>query len=85
MVVEAMAAGVPVVAYDSGSLPEVVGSAGILVDEGDILGLRHAVEIASTMGVRERDQARQFARDHYSWDRIALQLGQFYERALSTN
>ena len=37
--VEAMAAGVPVVAYDSGALGEVIGDTGVLVPEGDRDGL----------------------------------------------
>ncbi|HEY5619693.1 MAG TPA: glycosyltransferase family 1 protein [Vicinamibacterales bacterium] len=41
---EAMAAGVPVVASNRGSLPEVVGSAGALVDPSDIGALSAALE-----------------------------------------
>lgn len=41
--VEAMACGVPVVASDSGALPDVVGEAGILVPPGDADALREAL------------------------------------------
>lgn len=40
---EAMAAGVPVVAADATSLPEVVGTSGVLVAPGDIAGWRDAI------------------------------------------
>lgn len=43
MVVEAQAAGAVVVGYASGSLPEVVGDAGVLVAEGDVPALGRAV------------------------------------------
>jgi glycosyltransferase involved in cell wall biosynthesis len=43
MVVEAHAAGAVVVGYASGSLPEVVGSAGVLVPEGDEAALAESV------------------------------------------
>jgi len=39
MVVEAQTAGAVVVGYASGALPEVVGQAGVLVPEGDVLAL----------------------------------------------
>ncbi|MDO9407669.1 glycosyltransferase family 4 protein [Patulibacter sp.] len=42
-VAEAMQAGTPVVAYDSGSLSEVLGDAGEIVPEGDRDGLADAV------------------------------------------
>ncbi len=41
--VEAMACGTPVVASDSGALPEVVGDAGMLVPQGDSSSLRRAL------------------------------------------
>lgn len=37
---EAMASGVPVIACDTTSMPEVVGDAGLLVDPDDVAGLR---------------------------------------------
>jgi glycosyltransferase involved in cell wall biosynthesis len=44
---EAMAAGVPVVAADTGALPETVGDAGLLVDPGDHDQLASAIETAA--------------------------------------
>ena len=41
---EAMSAGVPVVASSRGALPEVVGSAGTLIDPADVEGLTAALE-----------------------------------------
>ena len=41
---EAMQAGVPVVATSTGSLPEVLGDAAILVDPGDVAALAEAIE-----------------------------------------
>ena len=83
MVVEAMAAGVPVVAYASGSLPEVIGDAGILVPEGDIAGLNAAVERA----LDERDvwaeRGRARARERYTWRAVAERQEALYRRALS--
>jgi glycosyltransferase involved in cell wall biosynthesis len=42
-VVEAMAAGLPVVAYDQGAVPEVLGDAGVLVASRDPYALAEAV------------------------------------------
>lgn len=41
---EAMAAGVPVVATTAGALPEVIGDAGLLVDPGDVDALAGALD-----------------------------------------
>jgi glycosyltransferase involved in cell wall biosynthesis len=81
--VEAMAAGVPVVAYDSGSIPEVLGDTGVLVPEGDREELVRAVEsvLDSPDGPGERGRDR--ARALYRWDAVALRMAALYEEALA--
>ena len=51
-VVEAMAAGVPVVAFDQGAVPEVLGGAGVLVSDKDPYAL------ATAIGALLRDATR---------------------------
>jgi len=43
---EAMACGVPVVGSDSGAIPEVIGSAGLVAPEGDPVKLAEALHTA---------------------------------------
>ena len=80
---EAMAAGVPVVATETGSLPEVLGDAALLVPVGDDEALADALEAAlAENGLRERLVSaghRQVAR--YSWERTADGLLDLYHRA----
>src|SRR5205807_6481121 len=63
MLVEAMAAGVPVVATDSGSLPEVIGDAGRIVPEHDSVALHRAIAAVlddpADLGERGRRRARE--------------------------
>ncbi|MEW5946646.1 MAG: glycosyltransferase [bacterium] len=70
ILVEAMACGVPVVASDSGAIPEVVGDAGLIFREGDVQGLRNALDsLIGSRDLREEliRKGLQRARERYSW------------------
>jgi glycosyltransferase involved in cell wall biosynthesis len=77
---EAMACGVPVVASNAASLPEVVGGAGVLIDPADTQAL--AAALASLLGDAERRadlSARGLARaDRFSWQRAARETLEVY-------
>ena len=81
---EAMACGVPVVASDASSLPEVVGDGGVLVPARDSRALAAEVgrilddpELASELGTRGRERAARF-----TWERAAKELAMVFEETL---
>ena len=83
-VLEAMTLGVPVVASNRGSLPEVLGDAGLIVEADDADALGRAIErivsdaaFASTCAIKGIERSR-----HYRWDRAAQQTYALYERAI---
>lgn len=80
---EAMAVGVPVVASDAGSLPEVLGDAALLTPVGDPVALADAlVAVLDEDGLRQRLVAAGHERvTRYSWDRCAAGLVDLYARA----
>jgi glycosyltransferase involved in cell wall biosynthesis len=83
--VEAMQAGLPVVASTAGALPEVIGNAGIVLDPGDTSGFAAAIERLLDDG-EERgrlvtagyEQAKRF-----SWDASAATLLAAYRQAVA--
>jgi alpha-1,3-rhamnosyl/mannosyltransferase len=79
---EAMAAGVPVVATRAGALPETLGDAAVLVDPGDVDALAGAIgEVAGDDALRRDLVQRGRARAaRYSWDRCAGELLALYRR-----
>jgi glycosyltransferase involved in cell wall biosynthesis len=85
MLVEAMAAGVPIVASTAGAIPEVVGDGpALLVPPRDPDALAGALvrvlrdrDAAAAMGAAGRDRAAAF-----SWDRSAAILEQVYDEVL---
>jgi glycosyltransferase involved in cell wall biosynthesis/GT2 family glycosyltransferase len=82
VVVEAMASGVPVVASDSGALPEVVAGAGLLVPEGDAPALARALsrigdDPALAAGLRAAGLERAARCD---WGAVAQRYEQVYRR-----
>lgn len=84
---EAMAAGVPVVASNRGSLPEVIGEAGLLIEPDDPESLASAIariltepELWQTLRRRGLDRARQF-----SWKQTASDVRRAYEDAITAH
>jgi glycosyltransferase involved in cell wall biosynthesis len=84
-VLEAMSAGVPVIVSSRGSLPEVVGDAGMQIDPADVNALADAIERA----VADRDWAMQSARAGlarartFTWERSARTLHRAYVDAVT--
>lgn len=80
-VLEAMACGTPVVASSRGSLPEIVGDAGFVVDAEDHTAIAATVEKLLTGELNpEWWQARSIARaGQFSWDRTAAQMLDIYQ------
>jgi len=83
-VLEAMAAGVPVVGSTRGSLPEVIGDAGLLIDPHNPESLADAIArivgdatLRATCAHRGLDRARQF-----SWAQTARDVRRAYEDAV---
>jgi alpha-1,3-rhamnosyl/mannosyltransferase len=80
---EAMAAGTPVITSSISAMPEVVGEAGVTVDPYDTDEIRDAlramledVNAAALLGARGRDRARNF-----TWERTAALTWEFLEKA----
>jgi glycosyltransferase involved in cell wall biosynthesis len=80
---EAMSAGVPLVASNRGSLPEVVGPAAPLVDPTDVAGLAAALEeiISNDHLATERARAGLARARTFTWERSAATLRQAYADA----
>ncbi len=75
--VEAMAAGTPVVASTRGALPEVTGSAAVLVDPYDsnaiALGIERAIDERTALVSAGRGRANQFR-----WAQTAAKMAEIY-------
>jgi glycosyltransferase involved in cell wall biosynthesis len=82
---EAMSAGVPVLASNAGSLPEVVGSGGVLLDPLDVDGWVSAIgrvvtdaQWAAELGRAGLERAKTF-----TWQRTAVRLREAYVDAIA--
>jgi alpha-1,3-rhamnosyl/mannosyltransferase len=81
---EAMAAGVPVIAADTTSLPEVLGTAGVLVAPGDVVGWAEALDrLLTDAGERaRRAEAGRARAAAFSVEANATGVADLYRRAL---
>ena len=79
-VIEAMACGTPVVAFDNTSLPEVVGDGGILVHDGDAVAVADALAaIIDDPGRRDELAGRGIAHAReFDWSVVAALYAEIY-------
>jgi glycosyltransferase involved in cell wall biosynthesis len=84
VIAEAMACGVPVVGSDSGAIPEVVESAGVIVPEGNVSALADGLRVAIFDKARDRliQEGLRRARDELSDEAMSRRLVRFYQRVL---
>lgn len=83
-VLEAMACGVPVVTADNSCMPELVGSAALLVPAVDLEGLVDAMaRVLSEPDLRARLRKAGLARAaHFTWENAARKLRASYDRLM---
>jgi len=81
VLIEAMACGTPVIGSNSGAIPEVIGSAGLIFPEGDVDALAQHLRRLAT----HRDESRRLSQDGlarvnalYTHDTIAEQTARIY-------
>lgn len=81
---EAMSHGCPVVCSNAGSIPEVVGDAGVYFDPNNAEELRTALErVATTEALQADLRARGYARiTAFSWDKCAAATAQIYREII---
>ena len=83
---EAMACGTPVVCSNRTSLPEVVGSAGLLVDPEDPDRFGAAIQrILTSTQLADDLRARGLARvKQFGWDQVAVETSSLYAEVAGT-
>jgi glycosyltransferase involved in cell wall biosynthesis len=83
---EAMAAGTPVITSNVSSLPEVVGTAAILIDPYEPDEIAHAMRrVLTDEALREDLRARGLARvKEFSWDRSVRRVREIYGEVLES-
>lgn len=88
VILESMAAGVPVVATRVGGIPEIVedGRNGLLTPPGDDQRMAEAIErLVREPSLRKEfgQRAKEYAMAHFHWDRISEQYEELYESLLA--
>jgi glycosyltransferase involved in cell wall biosynthesis len=85
---EALSCGVPLVATNGGSLPEVVGDAGIIVPHSNPPALAKAIDALlkdPTRREKMSTKARQHILGSFKWERCARDVVALYRRTLAAH
>jgi len=83
VLIEAMAAGVPVIGSDSGAIPEVISDAGLIVPEGNAAALHNTLILLQadlTLRVELSAKGRARVLTHYTHQHIVEQTVAFYRQ-----
>jgi glycosyltransferase involved in cell wall biosynthesis len=83
---EALSCGVPTIATTGGSLPEVVGDAGLVVAHSNPPALAEAIETLLKDPARREamsKKARQHILDNFKWERCARDVVALYRQTLA--
>lgn len=86
VLIEAMASGLPVISTLSGSIPEVVGDSGMLIQPNDPLSISRAIgELAMDRetGLRLGARARMRVSDQFDKDTVSKRIGSVYDELAS--
>lgn len=82
VLVEAMASGLPIIAYDTGAISEIVGNVGILIKEGDkkklTTSIKHLIEV-DELRVKLGKMGRQRAEKEFDAKKTARKILKIYE------
>jgi glycosyltransferase involved in cell wall biosynthesis len=82
-VIEAMAAGCPVIAVGTSSIPEAAGEAGLLLDRADADGVAEQLSRLNDAGFRVEVQSRGLLNaQRFSWESCYQKTLSFYSRVL---
>lgn len=82
VLIEAMASGLPIVAYNSGVIAENLGDAGILIKEGDVNGLCNAIlRLSNDKDLRLKlgTMGRRRAEKYFDSRKTAQKIARIYE------
>ncbi len=88
VLIEAMASGLPIVAYDSGAISEVLGGVGLLVREGDVNELAKAiVQLIENKNLRIKlgKMGRERVEKEFDPKKTARKIGEIYRNILEIN
>ena len=82
---EAMSCGIPLVSTNGGSLPEVVGDAGIIVPHSDPKALKDAIKSllnSPEIRIEFGKKGRRRVLENFTWNRAARELVEVYREAI---
>ncbi len=82
VMIESMSCGTPIIAYNRGSVPEVIkdGETGFIVKRNQIEGLQESINILKSMSSTEYTQIRKQSRIHAEQHFTATKMAKKYEK-----